>query len=266
MRIYLIKVSFLLVSKASIFKGVLWLKFMTSNNLGILLAGGEGSRVRHLLEEDEPVKPMIKVGERRLFEHNLDLLRSANLLTAALTFPSEKYVSLDKMLNEREVRVLKQKASHLNLPSVLELPVILLAQYHFSSDSSYLKGFDSITTVPCDIVFENLDFNEVVRFHDGRGERNYQVTIILGENSNNTRKSLFRLDGNRVTGYKKYNGVEEKGYVALSDPGVYFFSHDILNRPFSAALNMNDIRVNAFITQAKWKDYGNPENLMKLRR
>jgi len=41
---------------------------MKNKTLALVLAAGKGSRVMHLLEEDEPVKAMIKIGEKRLID------------------------------------------------------------------------------------------------------------------------------------------------------------------------------------------------------
>ena len=126
---------------------------MAHKTLALILAGGKGSRVKHLLNEDEPVKAMIKAGNKRLIDLVLDSLEGVDARTAMLSYPSEQYQSLDELAESREVKVLKELASHMKVPYLLELPLVLLAQYHLSQDSKYLKSFDSIITLPYDVVF-----------------------------------------------------------------------------------------------------------------
>lgn len=242
---------------------------MGNKTLGLLLAAGEGSRVRVVLEADEPVKPLIKLDGRRLIDHSIASVIDIVDEVAVLSFPSSEYESLDEGVRQYEgVKVLKQKAKHRKLPSLLELPYFLLTQYHFSGDRRYLQGFDSILILPCDLVFENVDLSALVDFHNNRLQNPNirQITLLSKRESGGGNTQLFKMNGDRVIGMKKFEGREFEGYEASTQAGVYIFSRGILRNPLSALLGFRTVSVYNHLTSGAWTDYGDPTNVAASRQ
>jgi len=241
---------------------------MVYKTLGLILAAGEGYRVQNVLGEDEPTKAMIKIGDKRLIHKSIHFLEGVVSETAVLSFPSISYESLDKIVQEKGLKVLKQKAKHRKLPTLLELPYILLMQYHLSSDRSYLQDFDSILTMPSDLVFENVDIGRMVDFHNAnlKTSHNRQITILSREGTEGGRADMFKIDGYRIIGMRKYEGQKLDGYEVSTQVGIYIFSRGILKHPYWVLLGFNHNDVYRYLTQGSWIDFGNPENVLNLRQ
>ena len=241
---------------------------MGNKILGLLLAAGEGSRVRGVLEADEPVKPLIKLGGTRIIDRSIASVVDIADEVAVLSFPSAKYKPLDDIVRQYEgVKVLKQKSKHRKLPSLLELPYVLLTQYHFSGDRRYLQGFDSILTLPCDLVFENVDLSALVDFHNSKlqNSNRKQITLLSKRESEGGNTQLFKMDDGRVIAMKKFEGREVEGYEASTQAGVYVFSRGFLRNPLRALLGFRAVSVYNHLTSGTWTDYGNPANVVASR-
>ncbi len=242
---------------------------MVNKTLGLLLAAGEGSRVREVLEADEPVKPLIKIDGSRLTDQSIATVADTVDEIAVLSFPSAEYEPLDERVRQYDgVKLLKQKAKHRKLPTLLELPYVLLTQYHFSGDSGYLRGFDSILTLPTDLIFEGVDLSELVDFHNSRlqNPNARQITLLSKTQSTGGNTQLFKMDGDRVMGMRKFEGQEVDGYKASTQAGVYVFSRGFLRNPLSALFGFRAVAVYNHLTSGTWTDYGNPLNVIASRR
>ncbi len=240
---------------------------MGNKTLALVLAAGEGKSVKHLLGEDEPTKAMIKIGEKRLIDLVLDSLEGLDVEKAVLSYPADSYGTLDERVKQRNVKVLKQKLWHMGLPYATELPVILLIQYHLSKDKNYLQSFDSVTTLPCDIVLKDVDLKDLLRFHYNNidGARDRQVTMVSKKGLGSGRAELFKMHGRRIIGRIPYKGQRVKSYEILTQAGIYIFSRELLRTPFFALPTLNSIKLLAYQTHGDWIDYGNPYELQKFR-
>ena len=140
-------------------------------------------------------------------------------------------------------------------------------QYHLSSDRSYLQDFDSILTIPCDLVFENIDIGSMVNFHDARLENphNRQITILSRKGTDGGRADMFKIDGERIMGMRKYEGQELDGYEVSRQAGVYIFSQGILKYPYWVLFGFKHNEAYRYLTQGSWIDFGNPDNILKAR-
>lgn len=245
---------------------------MPHKTLALVLAGGEGSRVRHHLQEDEQTKPMIRTskdGDTRLIDLILDSIECLDAEKAVLSYPSEEFAELDRRVAKR-TRVLKQWAANRkfirSLPHLLELPYILLTQYHWSEDRDYLQSFDSILTAPCDIVLNGVDLGDFLRFHYEHLESpvQKQVTILSRLDRYSGRAALFKMDGSRIVGLRRYRGFPLVGYEVSTQAGIYLVSKGSLKTP-EVVLPLRHNKFLRYLTHGDWIDYGNPETLQRLR-
>ena len=241
---------------------------MTHKTLGLLLAAGEGSRVKEVLTADEPIKPLIKVNGRALIEHSLSYVLGVTDEVVVLSFPSAEFKPLDDKVSQYEgVKVLKQKAKRRKLPSLLELPYVLLTQYHFSADRDYLHEFDAILTMPCDLVFDGVDLSELVNFHHEhlQNPNGRQITLLSKSELGGGNSQLFKMDGGRVVGMRRFAGEAVDGYESSTQAGVYVFSRGILRNPLSLLFGFKAVAVYNHLTSGTWIDYGNPQNVRASR-
>jgi len=239
---------------------------MIYKTLALVLAGGEGSRVKHLLQEDEPVKPMIKVGKKRLIEIVLEEAVKVGDETAVLTYPSGLYKSLDLLSQNKGVKVLKQKAKHQKVPHILELARIIRKQYN-SQDGGYLTSFDSIMTFASDIVFIGVDFKAMVDFHNQNlSSPNERQITMLSKKMTGDRTYNFKVEDGRLTSVQWFSNKPAEGYQPYVSPGVYIFSRAILKNPWAFLFGLDYNKVLIFETSGSWIDYGKPETLTRLRK
>ncbi|MBI2584161.1 MAG: hypothetical protein HYW25_05820 [Candidatus Aenigmarchaeota archaeon] len=220
--------------------------------------------------QDEKIKPMIRVGGRRLIDFALDALEGTDAERAVLSYPSPEYDELDRRVEERGATVLKQRAKRIRQPQFLELlvlPYVLGVQYHLSEDRDYLRSFDSVLTMPCDVVLEGVDLGRMVNFHyDHLGSpEERQVTVLSKLERGGGRTDLFRMEGDRIAGMKRGGSVLFDGYEPSTQAGVYVFSRGMLESIWMAFFGFKYNRILRHVTAGTWADYGNPDNLRRLR-
>lgn len=235
--------------------------------LALVLAGGEGSRIKPLLSEDEKIKPMLKVGEKRLVEVALDSLEGLDVEKAVLTFPDEKYHAMNKLVESRGIKVITQKAKHRKLPTMLELPYLLLNQFHFSKDKKWLQGFDSILTMPCDLIFNKEDLAGLVKIHREEfiPRLKKRITVLSKLREEGESGDNFTLDGTRITGFKRFKGETPKGWLRTHQAGIFILSKAFIKNPLPFFLGPKHFHGQMFLTKNRWDDYGSYENVKKLK-
>jgi NDP-sugar pyrophosphorylase family protein len=238
-----------------------------SKILAIILAGGAGTRVSSLYNSDEPVKAMLKLGDERLIEKSLSTFNDIDIELAVLSFPSDKFSSLDKLVKKSGVKLLIQKAKQRKLPVMLELPYLLLWQYHFSKDSKFLKSFDHILTLPCDIILNSDDIKSVIDLHlEKRDKKGKQLSILSRDSKDGEYGTQFLMDGTRVLNTKSARDGVDEGWVKRTQAGVFLFSKELLKNPFPFFLfGAKSINSQMFFTKSDWLDLGIEENLISMR-
>lgn len=244
---------------------------MSNRTLALVMAAGKGTRIKKYLSEDEPVKPLVKIGEKRLIDLAIGQLDDLPVLSAVLTYPSAEYNALDDWIRHfyPNARLLYQHATHKDLPPVLEFAYVLLSQYHLSRDRSFLKGFDAIMTLPADLVLSGVKLDEMIDFHysnmgpcAGRQMTMLSRDIMLDSTQ---RVDLFKMDGSRIIRMKRSKEKEIEGYAPSAQAGVYIFSRNLLNNPLMLFGRFRFNSVLRYRTEGSWIDYGLPENLNRVR-
>lgn len=235
--------------------------------LALVLAGGEGSRIKPLLSEDEKVKPMLKVGEKRLIEVALDSLEGLDVEKAVLTFPDEKYEPMNRLVEKRGVKLITQKAKHRKLPTMLELPYLLINQYYFSQDKEWLRSFDSILTMPCDLIFNKDDLAELLKIHrnDVDPKRKKKITILSKLREEGESGDNFTVDGSRITGFKRYKGETPSGWFRAHQAGIFILSKSFIKNPLPFLLGPKHFHGQMYLTKNRWDDYGSYDKVKQLK-
>ncbi len=235
--------------------------------LALILAAGEGSRIKPFLDEDEQIKPMLRVGDKRLIEVALDSLEGIDVERAVLTFPGEQYRALSDLVQGRGVRTLTQKALHLKLPTMLELPYLLLTQYHFSRDRKWLQSFDAILTLPCDLIFTPSDLAEVLRMHQEEALPSlpHRITLLSKIRDEGESSHIFQLDGSRIMQFESFRGATPVHWIRTHQAGIYCFSKALIKNPLIFFHGLKRFHGQMYVTENKWNDYGNAESVKALK-
>ena len=239
---------------------------MSKKLLVLILAGGAGTRVSDLYTTDEPVKAMLKIGNNRLIEESLNLFDDIDCELSVLSFPDPKYSSLEKLVENRGAKVMVQKAKHRDLPVILELPYILLWQYHFSKDSKYLKSFDSILTLPSDLILNSDDVKSVIDHHfNSINKKKRKITILSKLREPNDYGNHFYLDNSRVLEMKSIKEPLPNGWISATQSGLFIFNRALLKNPIPFFINLRMINAQIFLTNNSWQDYGTAEKIIEAR-
>ncbi len=240
---------------------------MSEKILAIVLAGGAGTRVGDLYNDDEPVKAMLKLGDSRLIEKSLSVFDDMDIDLSVLSFPDPKYDSLRNLVESCNVHCFDQKAKQRKLPVMLELPYILLWQYHFSKDSRLLKSYDHILTIPCDLILETEDIKNVIKLHlkNYMKNRKKRVTILSRMRQEGEFGNHFLMDGTRILKMRSVRLPIEEGEISTTQAGVYIFSKALLRNPIPFFVDMRLVNAQMQLTENSWVDYGLRENILKER-
>ncbi len=238
-----------------------------SKILAIILAGGAGSRVGELYNEDEPVKAMLKLGKERLIEKSLSAFEDIDVDLSVLSFPDPKFDTLNKLVEDRGVKLFVQKAKQRKLPVMLELPYILFWQYHVSSDRKLLKTYDHIITLPCDLILNSDDIKRMIDMQlSCKMKRPKQMGVMLSrackEGEYGTK---FLMDGTRIMGMKSARKETTDEWVKTTQAGVYLLSKELMMNPIPFFFNIKYANARMCFTDNDWVDYGIRENILAAR-
>lgn len=152
---------------------------------------------------------------------------------------------------------------------MLELPYLLFMQYYFSSDREFLKSFDSILTIPCDLFFQDVDIPQMLDFHYRRlkNPADCQITFLASDNLEEKKPTWFLCRDSRVYKMKTSQPKSsEKEYIASKQAGVYIFSKGMLTHLYRIILGFRWNTAYRYSTTGSWMDYGDAQNVLKSRK
>ena len=89
---------------------------MAQDTLALVLAAGKGERVKHLLDEEHPVKAMLIVNEVSLLEKIIESVSMRDTEKAVLSYDAPEFRTMENLARMRGTRVLHQKAKRRKLP------------------------------------------------------------------------------------------------------------------------------------------------------
>jgi NDP-sugar pyrophosphorylase family protein len=218
----------------------------------VLMAGGKGERLRPLTEKTP--KPLLKVGDKAIIDHNID-----NLIDYGV---ENIYVTTNYLAEQIEQHFL-QKRNKIEIKCVRE--------------TEYLGTIASIKLIPSlkhdeilvmnSDLFTNIDFEDFYR-HFLANEADMSVVAI--PYSINIPYGIFELDGRNVKCIK-----EKPVYNYYANAGIYLIKRDLLDLiPDNEFFNATDL-MDLLIAENKivvryplvgyWIDIGKPEDYQKAQ-
>lgn len=212
----------------------------------VLMAGGKGERLRPLTEHTP--KPLLRVGDKAIIDHNVDRLITygINHISVTVNYLGEQLEDHFRLPREGvQIQTVKE-------PRFLGTIGSILLVKEFSHDSILVMNSDLFTTIDYEDFY--LHFKE----HDADMSVvavPYNVSVPLG---------IFELDGRNITGLK-----EKPKFDFYANAGIYLIKKSVLdfipeNREFHSTdlietLIAHKKKVIRFPLNGTWMDIGTPQ-------
>ncbi len=216
----------------------------------VLMAGGKGERLRPLTENTP--KPLLKVGEKCIIDHNIDRLVSYGIEHINVTVNYLKEQIEDHYSAPRNGVTVKTVREPKYLGTIGSIKFV---------DAFYN---DTILVMNSDL-FTNIDYEDFfLHFQEYDADMSiaavpYNISIPYG---------ILDLDGRNVHGL-----IEKPKYNYYANAGIYLFKRHVLNEiPDDMFFNATDFiekliaenkKVIRYPLNGTWIDIGNPQDYSK---
>lgn len=218
----------------------------------VLMAGGKGERLRPLTEKTP--KPLLKVGEKCIIDHNVDRLIKYGIQHINITV---------NYLHDQIEDHYQEPRNGIKINTVCE-PRFLGTIGSIKFVESFYN--DTVLVMNSDL-FTNIDFEDFfIHFQQHDAEMSvaavpYNVSIPYG---------ILDLDGRNIHGL-----IEKPKYVYYANAGIYLIKRRALDEiPADTFFNATDL-IEKLISQGKkviryplngtWIDIGNPQEYQKAQ-
>ena len=216
----------------------------------VIMAGGEGKRLRPLTNKTP--KPLLKIGEKTIIEHNLDRLSSFGIedFWISINYLGEK---IEKHLNyDSRIRFIREDKPLGTIGAITKIK-------KFRSEYILLTNSDLLTNIDYEKFFKNfIDHNSDF------------AVLTIPYKINVPYAVLDTLDGN-VKSFK-----EKPSYTYQSNGGVYLMKRKVLelipNDTFFNATDLleklikNKFKVISFPFTGYWLDIGMHEDFERAQK
>ena len=216
----------------------------------VLMAGGKGERLRPLTEKTP--KPLLKVGDKSIIDHNIDRLISYGIEHISVT-----------------VNYLKEQLEeHFSVPrNNIQVNCVREPRFLGTIGSiQYIKKFynDTVLVMNSD-VFTNINFED---FYLHYKEHNAVMSVAALPYTVSVPYGIFSLDGRVIKGI-----VEKPTYNYYANAGIYLIDRKALDEiPKDTFFHSTDLieklisegkKVIRFPLNGTWIDIGNPQEYQK---
>ena len=216
----------------------------------VLMAGGKGERLRPLTEHTP--KPLLKVGDKAIIDHNIDRLISYGIKNISVTV---------NYLKEQLEEHFRESRGDVQVRTVRE-PKFLgtIGSIRFVD-----KFYNDTVLVMNSDIFTNINYEDFyLHFKEHQADMSvaavpYTVSVPYG---------IFDLDGRNIQGL-----IEKPTYNYYANAGIYLIRRSALGLiPEDTFFNATDL-IEKLITEGKkvircplngtWIDIGNPQEYQK---
>ena len=220
---------------------------MKKIDVAVIMAGGKGSRLRSITNDEIP-KPMVPVDGKPLLEYQVEALKEYGI---------KKIVMIVGHLGEKIMEHFKDgKDFGVDIDYIVEKePLGTAGAFYYLKDKTEAKDF---LLVFGDVFFD-IDFDRMEDFHF----KNAALTTLLAHpNGHPYDSDLIQTDDNgKVIGFDSKNNVRDYWYDNMVNAGMYVINRELLElvgEPVKIDFE-KDILANQVKNEANIYAYHSPE-------
>lgn len=216
----------------------------------VLMAGGKGERLRPLTEKTP--KPLLKVGDKAIIDHNIDRLISYGVKNISVTvnyLGEQLEEHFAEMRGEVKVQTVRE-------PRFLGTIGSIRFVKEFHNDTVLVMNSD---------LFTNINYED---FYLHFKEHNAEMSVAAVPYSVSVPYGIFDLEGRDIQGL-----IEKPTYNYYVNAGIYLIKRSALDEiPCETFFNATDLieklisegkKVIRFPLNGTWIDIGNPQEYQK---
>ena len=220
----------------------------------LIMAGGRGERLKPLT--DNTPKPLLKVGDKPIIEHNIDRLNTFGIddIWISVRYLGEQLVDYFKDGSEKALRI-----NYVWEENALGTAGALALIDDFIHDHVLMMNSDLLT---------NIDFEDLFLFFE---EHEADLAVACIPYQVNVPYAVMETNGKKVTGFK-----EKPTYTHYSNAGIYLMKKEVINKvPKNETFNATDLmekliqegkKVVAYPLVGYWLDIGKHEDYEKAQQ
>ena len=220
----------------------------------LIMAGGRGERLKPLT--DNTPKPLLKVGDKPIIEHNIDRLNTYGIddIWISVRYLGNQLVDYFKDGSEKALRI-----NYVWEENALGTAGALALVDGFIHDHVLMMNSDLLT---------NIDFEDLFLFFE---EQKADLVVACIPYQVNVPYAVMETNGKKVTGFK-----EKPTYTHYSNAGIYLMKKEVIdNVPQNEVFNATDLmekliqdnkNVVAYPLVGYWLDIGKHEDYEKAQQ
>ena len=220
----------------------------------LIMAGGRGERLKPLT--DNTPKPLLKVGDKPIIEHNIDRLNTYGIddIWISVRYLGNQLVDYFKDGSEKALRI-----NYVWEENALGTAGALALVDGFIHDHVLMMNSDLLT---------NIDFEDLFLFFE---EHEADLAVACIPYQVNVPYAVMETNGKKVTGFK-----EKPTYTHYSNAGIYLMKKEVINKvPKNETFNATDLmekliqegkKVVAYPLVGYWLDIGKHEDYQKAQQ
>ncbi len=220
----------------------------------LIMAGGRGERLKPLT--DNIPKPLLKVGDKPIIEHNIDRLNTFGIddIWISIRYLGEQLIDYFKDGSQKALRI-----KYVKEETALGTAGALALIDDFIHDYILMMNSDLLT---------NIDFEDLFLFFQ---ENHADLVVACIPYQVNVPYAVMETQDKIVTGFK-----EKPTYTHYSNAGIYLMKKDVVQFiPKSNAFNATDLmeilikegkKVLAYPLVGYWLDIGKHEDFQKAQQ
>ncbi len=216
----------------------------------VLMAGGKGERLRPLTEKTP--KPLLKVGDKAIIDHNIDRLINYGVkhISVTVNYLKEQLEEhFDQPHNGVQVQTVREPKFLGTIGSI-----------------KFVKDFynDTVLVMNSDL-FTNINYED---FYLHFKEHNAEMSVAAVPYTVSVPYGIFDLDGRDIQGL-----IEKPTYNYYANAGIYLIKRSAIDEiPDDTFFNATDLiekliaeskKVIRFPLNGTWIDIGNPQEYQK---
>ncbi len=220
----------------------------------LIMAGGRGERLKPLT--DYVPKPLLKIGEKPIIEHNVDRLNSFGVddIWISLRYLGSQLVDYFKDGSDKGIRI-----NYIWEEEPLGTAGALALVEGFIHENILMMNSDLLT---------NINYEDLYLFYE---EHQADFVVACIPYQVNVPYAVMETQDINVTGFK-----EKPTYTHYSNAGIYLMKKEVIdnipkNKPFNATDLMEQLiadgkKVIAYPLVGYWLDIGNHEDYDKAKK